>query len=236
MASGFDGLGETVEKHPALIALAVAFVAFLAWMQSRNQPVTTREYTFAGGGAARAIDPNAAAISEAAISAGVANLGAVAQLVGLQDSNHSALTASLTQTGASRDLGLAETEASRTTGLASISAALRSSLFATEANRDVSLAGIDAQHDVSNNQTAAGVTIATGQTAAQITAAQITANIQAQQIAAQRDADKRAADNQNFAIQADKDKARAAANAGIVNGVVNTVGNVISALNPFNWF
>ncbi len=246
MATGMEGLGETIEKHPVVVALAVTLVAFLAWMQSRNQPATVTEYTFAGGGKARAIDPNAAAIEQAAIQAGVANLGTIAQLVGLQDSNSAALRGSLAQTEAARATSLAQTDAARVTGLASIDANLRSSLFATEAQRDVSifqataqrdatLHQIDATWDATNQQTSAGVTIAQGNNAAQIRAAELTAQSQAAATAAQREAAKLAADNANFAIQADKDKARAAANASIVNGIVNTVGNVISALNPFHW-
>lgn len=254
------GVGEVFEKHPWLIAGAIGLVALVAYLQSRNAGTAsdTREYTFAGGGTARGIDPEAAAISQAAISAGVQNISAVAQLAGLYDTNRSALTGelartsaerdtSLAGTGAARDTALAQTEAARTLGLSSISASLRSALFQTESNRDVALAGTAAQRDTSLAATAAqrdiayhgdetSITVNSARTAAEMEAARLTNAAQLAATAAQERAARLASDNQNFSIQASKDIARAQANAGIVNNVVGTIGNIVSALNPFSWF
>lgn len=254
------GVGDVFEKHPLLIAGAIGLVALIAYLQSRNSGTATdtREYTFAGGGTAKGIDPEAAAISQSAINAGVANIGTIAQLAGLYDTNRSSLTGELARTSAGRDTSLAETyagrdsslaqtEAARTLGLSSISASLRSALFQTEASRDVALAGTAAQRDTSLAATAASrdiayhgddaaIAINTARTSYDLEAARLTHAAQIATTAAQERAAKLAADNENFRIQASKDITRAQANAGIVNNVVGTIGDIVSALNPFSWF
>lgn len=237
-----EGLSKEIEKHPALIALAVLVVALLAYLQAKNSPPSAQSVTFAGGGAARGIDPEAAAIEQSAISAGVANLGTIAQLVAEQDTNRTALTGHLADTSAAERTSLAGIAANQETADAATAAGVTVAGY----NRDVSLAGISAQQattlagisatqETTDAQTAAGVTIASGNNATTLQAAQINAATQAAAIAAQSDAQKRADANQAFSIQAQKDIARANANSNIVNGIFNTIGNVVSSLNPFHW-
>lgn len=236
-----ESLIETVEAHPAIIGALVVGVAILAYMNRGSSAPEAREYTFAGGGAARAIDPNAAAIEMAAISAGQANVSTISQLIGLQDTNSASLAGLRDSNASALNASLAQTESGRQTGLASIGASLRAALFASEVQRDTSLAATSAQRDVSmygigaaqettDRQTDAGVTIASGQTAAQITAAQINAVLAGQSIDAQRYAEKLRSDNENFRIQASKDIARAEANAGIFSSILGFGASFLGAL------
>lgn len=256
--NALGGIGDVFERHPWLIGGLVLLVALIAYLQSRNSAPATTEYTFAGGGTAKGIDPEASAISQAAISAGVANISTVAQLAGLYDTNQASLSGELARTGAERDVSLAQTSAARETslaqtgaartlGLASISANLRAALFQTEATRDVALAGTAAQRETDLARTAAGrdiayhsddtsITIAQARTAADIESARLTQAARMAEINATERANKLMADNMNFQTQAGKDIARAQANAGIVNNVIGTIGDIVSALNPFSWF
>ena len=112
-------LAALVKKHPEFIGLAVIVVIVLAWMQSRNGGGSSPDYSggdvsFTGGGVGRApLDPNAAAIEEARISAGSSNLTTLSQLyLGL---NQARFESDVEQgrTSASLSASLAQTEASR---------------------------------------------------------------------------------------------------------------------------
>jgi hypothetical protein len=198
----FAGVTEELEKHPLWIALAVVAVALLAFMQ-RSGGQQAQGYSFAGGGAAAPIDPNAAAIEEAAIQAGSTNVSTLASLLGLENTNQAALTGSLASTSAARDVSLSQTAAAR----------------------DVGLAGIAAQEEVANAQTAADEVKFGQATNAQITAAQITAGVQRATIDAQQQRDLAAIQaNENvaqFQTQAAKDIARAGDNTSIVQGIIH---------------
>ncbi len=227
-----------LKEHPAAVGALVLGVVVIAYMQSRNDNsgVTVQQYSFRGNEAAP-IDPNAAAISEAAIGAGVSNLGTIAQLIGLTDTNRTALTGSLAQTsaardvalyqtGATRDVALAQTDAAREVSLSNIAASLRASLFGTEASRDVSLAQTAAGERTAARQTDASVSVAQMENAEQLYVAGLNADAQRATLDYQRYVAKLNSDAQLFAIQADKDKARAAANAGIVNGIVGGLSSL----------
>jgi hypothetical protein len=208
MADGIESVGNTIKQHPLIVIGAIAVVLLLILISRSGQQTAT----FAGGGAAAPIDPNAAAISEAAISAGQANLTEIAQLIGANHASdddlastlgqsHDALSASLAQTSAARDVSLAQTSAAR----------------------DVSLEQIASNERTTNYSTSVAAGVANNQTAAQLTAAQLTA------------ANNRAAiDYQNqqalAALQTTKDVARAQDNTSIVDNVVNVVGGVVKAL------
>lgn len=203
-----------LREHPVAAGGVLVGVIILAYMQSRNSGGSQSPNYQYRGEIAAGIDPNAAAIEQAAISAGTQNLGTIAQLVGLQDSNATALTGSLAQTSAARDVSLSQTQAGKDVSLANIAANLRASLFQSEVQRDTSLA-----------TTGAAVSIAQGQNATTLAQSQINATVTQQQIDAARYAAKLQADNENFAIQADKDKARAQANSSIFGSII---GGIVS--------
>jgi len=199
--SGFAGVTEELEKHPLWIALAVVAVAILAFVQRGNQSSAPQEYAFAGGGAAAPTDPGAVAIEEAAIAANSQNFSTLASLLGLKDTNATALQGSLAQTGAARDVGLAQTSAAR----------------------DVGLASIAASEEVANAQTSAQIYEQQSASQAQITAAQITAGVQRaindSNAATEQAAIQANENNINFQTQASKDIARAQDNTSIVGGL-----------------
>jgi hypothetical protein len=131
-------LAALVKKHPEFIGLAVIAVIVIAYLQSRGNggggaPSDAGDsVTFTGGGVARPpLDPNAAAIEEARISAGSTNLTTLSQLV----------------------LGLNQAQFEKDVQQGQTSAALSASLAQTEAQRhavdvasstDISLANINA--------------------------------------------------------------------------------------------
>jgi hypothetical protein len=207
----FAGVTEELEKHPLWIALAVVAVALLAFLQRGNSG-NQQDYTFAGGGAAAPIDPNAAAIEEASISAESTNFATLASLIGLEDSNRTALTGSLAQTSAARDVAMGQTSAAR----------------------DVSLAGIAADEEVQNARTSADIYNTQNTNAANITAAQITAGIQRALIDSQTQTEQQAIQAQenvtNFQTQAQKDIARAGDNTKIVDGIIHFAEGLIAWL------
>jgi hypothetical protein len=204
----FAGVTEELEKHPLWIALAVVAVALLAFIQRGNSG-NQQSYTFAGGGAAAPIDPNAAAIEEASISAGSTNFATLASLIGLEDSNRTALTGSLAQTSAARDVAMGQTSAAR----------------------DVSLAGIAADEEVQNARTSADIYNTQNTNAANVTAAQITAGVQRALIDSQTLTEQQAIQAQEnvaqFQTQASKDIARAGDNTSIINGIVHVGEDVL---------
>lgn len=203
-----SSVSQIFEEHPLAIAGAIAVVAVLAYVSSRNQPATTTstEYGFAGGGQAAPIDPNAAAIEEAAITAGSRGVSTIASLLGLEDTNNANLTASLAGTTAAAQV--AETQSAN---------ALAASLAQTQAQRDTSLAETAAQQEVIDQQTQAGLTLGTAQTAAQVQQAQIAATTQQAQIAAQQAAAVRASNN---AAAAQKAQNKSNTTQEIISGVV----------------
>lgn len=112
-------LAALVKKHPEFIGLAVIVVIVLAWMQSRNGGGSAPDYSggevsFTGGGVARPpLDPNAAAIEEARISAGSTNLTTLSQLyLGLNQASYER-DIEQGRTSASLSASLAQTEAAR---------------------------------------------------------------------------------------------------------------------------
>lgn len=233
MADG--SITDVIERHPALISLAVLFVAILAYVQG-NKRNSNPSYSIAGATHGQ-LDPGAVAIEQSAISAGSTNISTLAALVGLEHSNDNATT----QAGYSRDLGIFQAGAARDVANAQTAASVTTAgyardtaIFQATAARDASLAATAAAQEVADTATAAGVTISGQQTAAQTTAAQLTAQTQQAQIAANAAAAKQEADNNNFAIQAQKDIARAADNTSIVNGITNVVGDVFKFFT-FSW-
>lgn len=189
---GFAGVTEEFEKHPAWIAIAVVAVAIIALMQRRNSTPSDTQYTFAGGGAAAPIDPSVAAIEQARISAGSQNIGIVAGLLGLENTNATALTGSLAQTSAAKDVELARTAAAEEVANAETSAQLYAAQGAT-----------------AEQLTAAQITAGVQRALIDSQSATDAAAIQAQENVA------------NFQTQAQKDIARAGDNTSIVQGVIN---------------
>jgi hypothetical protein len=221
-------LASVVRKNPELIGAAVVLVALLAWWQSRNQAGGTTDdgVNFSGGGSrSGTVDPGVVAIEQSRIEAGSANLSALASLVlGSQQSTDS-LHAFQSQNDAQLEADLARTGANERTSLASTRAQ-------SEVQLQQILSGIEiAQFETSARTEAARISAA-GQAA--VTAANLQAAGYARDVAL--DAQSRNQDTANFQTQASKDIARANANAGIVNGITNTIGDIFSALNPFNWF
>lgn len=195
------GISAEVEKHPGLFALAIGLVAILAYVQSRNSGPTYVEGSYAGGGTAAPIDPAVAAIEQARINAGAENVQTLASLVGLENTNQNALSASLAQTGAARDVSLAQ----------------------TAAERDAALAGIAAQHDVADRQINANETLGLNAQTVDLATANINAAIQAQSIAANQDVEK-------TRLQFEKDMARAQDNTNLATEFFHGVVNFATAL------
>jgi len=131
-------------------------------------------------------------------------------LLGLKDTNATALQGSLAQTGAARDVGLAQTSAAR----------------------DVGLASIAASEEVANAQTSAQIYEQQSASQAQITAAQITAGVQRaindSNAATEQAAIQANENNINFQTQASKDIARAQDNTSIVGGLFHLAEGVLS--------
>jgi hypothetical protein len=156
-------MGDLIKKHPELIAALVIGVVILAYFNSRSAaPVSSGsaggDLTFTGGGVqAVPVDPNAAAMTEAQISANSANLSTLSQLyLGLQ------------QTAASQDVTNNQTNA-----------ALSAAMAQTEAQRVVGLASIDSQTEIAQGQTAAQIQEANISSTEQLNAANITSQMAA---------------------------------------------------------
>ncbi len=192
-----------LKERPVLAGAIVLGVAVMAYLASRgSDSSTTTDYAFRGD-VAKGIDPNAAAIEQAAIAAGTQNLATIANLAGLQDSNANALKAEL-----------AQTNAAKTVSLSSIAANLKAALFQTEASRDVSLA-----------QTGATVSIAEGANATQLRAAELNDSFNRTSLAAQQQMYALHEGTERFQIQSQKDIARANANAGIIGDIFGGVAS-----------
>lgn len=227
-----DGTEKSFMSHPLFIGGAILAVALLAYLTTRGgQGTTVVDATFAGGGAARAIDPNAAAIEESAITASGTEYG---QLLSYLSGLHS--------TDASESVDLAQTAAGRDTSLANTSAALTSSLAQTEAQRQVSLSNIASSQEVQDARTAADVVENGATNAANLSQLQVTSATQlaiananasnaAAEIASQADQAKATLQAQtNAGINANqtaKDLARAQDNTGIVNTLINGISSVV---------
>lgn len=231
MANPLDNINELANEHPYLIVGLVVLVAGFAYLSSRGRG-STQAVTFAGGGAAPGIDPNAAAIEEAAIAAGTQNVGLIASLLGTKDTNASALSASLAQSSAARDIAVTQANDALQGSLAATSAQEEASLAQTAAQREAALAAISANQETTDAQTSASVTISGQQTAAQIAAAQLTADTQraaitsSQQIAQQQIAAQLAA--QNNTNQTAKNISRANNNTSIVQGILDLAGGALA--------
>lgn len=202
-------LAAFVNRHPAVIGVAVVLVALIAWMQSGSAQ-SGGGVTFTGGGIApNPVDPGVVAIEQARITAGSQNISTLAELLFGEHQSADALAA-------------AEAESSNnlTASLANTSASLSASLAQTSAQRDESLAS-----------TQASVDIASTQASAQTVAARINADTQAAIAASNAAVAKLNADNETFRIQAAKDEARAADNTSIVNGILHLGGEVLGILS-----
>lgn len=197
-----------LKERPVIAGGIVLAVALLAYLASRkNGSGDDTAYAFRGDAAA-AIDPNAAAISQAAISAGTANIQTIAGLAGLQDTNANALNAQLAQTSAARDVSLS-----------GISANLRAALFSTEAQRDESLA-----------QTAAGVTVAQDANATALEQSRIYNAYQQDALATQRYIAGKQTEADIRAAEAARDAARSQAKAGFWGSLFGGLAPVLGAL------
>ncbi len=230
-----------LREHPLVVGGAVVAVALIAYMQSRNDsaPAASQGESFATSGesVAAPLDPGVVAIEQSAISAGSQNFSTVANLVGLQDSNRTALTSALATTEAQRTVALAgnqaamfATEAGRDVSLANIAASLRASLFQTEASRDTAMYQTQVTGEVSNRQTDATLSAEQMRNAVNLQAYQISADTARRQIDAQREAAILDANNRNFAIQAQKDIARAQDNTDLVGGLFKLGASLLAFL------
>lgn len=107
-------VSELFQKHPWAIFAAIFVVALLAYLSSRNSTSGVSDTTFTGGGViAPPMDPNEAAIEQARISAGQANIGTLAALVLGSEQTNAELTASVTGTNASQEVADRQTNASQ---------------------------------------------------------------------------------------------------------------------------
>jgi hypothetical protein len=106
---GFTGL---FKEHPVIMVVSVVAVALIAWLASRSNS--------SGAGSAVIVQPandpnastNAAAIAQANIAAGAANISTGASLIGAESTNAAALRSSLATSEAARQVGLSQIEAS----------------------------------------------------------------------------------------------------------------------------
>lgn len=156
-----DDIIAGIKAHPVIVAVAVIIVAALGLYVSKQSAAAGQSAAtgggnatgFAGGGAASPIDPNAAAISEAAISAGATNVQTLASLIGLEDTTQAGLTSSLASTAA----GTYATEVGGNVALGE-----------SANNRDVALATLDAQEQEAQdaNSTSLGLASISAQAAA----------------------------------------------------------------------
>lgn len=109
MAEGGGGIMELIKEHPGAVMFAVIAVVLLAYF---SRSTTTQQVMLQP-----ATDPNAGAyardISLAQIQAQTTNVSTLASLFGLEDTNKSAVTTSLAQTQAGRDVQLAAIEAAQ---------------------------------------------------------------------------------------------------------------------------
>jgi hypothetical protein len=149
---------EFLKKHPEMVGIAVAAVAIIAYMQSRNdaQAATTGDggVTFTGGGVQAApMDPNIAATDQARIAAGSQNVGILASLILGENQSNNAVTAALAQSHDALNAALASTAAGERTAVAATSASLQSQLAGIAAARDSALAQAQAAVDIAHAST-----------------------------------------------------------------------------------
>lgn len=106
------GFGGLFKEHPVVMAVSVVAVALIAYLSSRKS----------GGGSGTAVianpavDPNAgtnaAAITQANIAAGAANVNTAANLIGAESTNAANLRGALAGAEVGRQVGLSQIEAS----------------------------------------------------------------------------------------------------------------------------
>lgn len=149
------------KEHPAIILGAVGIVVVLALMNrssgSQAQP------TFAGGGAAAGIDPNAAAIEEAAISAGQSNVQSLASLIASENQTGAELTGSLAQTEAG--VTIAESTNAAQVAAAQINATAAGNIAALNAQSEAQRIAAEQATQAGNNATAQNIARAHDNTA-----------------------------------------------------------------------
>ena len=215
-------MGDLFRKHPELIGALFIAVALLAYFASRSGGgggTSSDDITFTGGGvASRAIDPSVAAIEQSRIDAGTRNLSTVAQLY----------------------LGLTQSADQLEAYQTGTSAALESDLARTSSGERVSLAGIEAQRTIGLSQIASSVDLAHIYSAADLEAARITGATQ--QAIAQSNIElerQRLAQQEKLTLEqqaTERDIARVKAKSDFWDSAFGTIGDVVSAFNPFNWF
>lgn len=148
-----DDLASQFKEHPALIIGAVVIVAILAFMSrggSSSGPVAF------SGEQAPGVDPNAAAIEEAAIQAGQSGVSAIAGLLAQENTNASELTASLAQTQAGIDINASN----NATSLAASKINADALTSIAETNAQVEQQRTAAQQKVQSQQISSGQAIA----------------------------------------------------------------------------
>lgn len=106
---GFTGL---FKEHPWAMMGAVIAVALIAYLSSRGGGSGSSTTVLAQPAADPNASNNAAAITEAGIAAGAANVSTAANLIGSEASTAANLRGSLAQSEVSRQVGLAQIDAS----------------------------------------------------------------------------------------------------------------------------
>lgn len=142
-----DGLMKVVEDHPAIVGLAV--VGIVVALMLRGGGTAQAQPTSFAGYSAPNIDPQAAAISEAAIAAGAQNIGTIASLVASQGQTEAAVTISGQQTAAQLEAARInaqvadlQTQAGLKAALAAIRADVQKAQFQKDVARASSNTGI----------------------------------------------------------------------------------------------
>lgn len=155
---GFTGL---FREHPLIMAISVVVIALIAYMASKSGGSGSGTTVIAQPAADPNASNNAAAITEANIAAGSANVGTAASLIGEESTNAAGLRSNLAQIEGSRQVGLAQIEADLAASEAQTAAAVTISGQQTSAQLEA--ARITAQSQAAAN---AGTNSAQGSTTA----------------------------------------------------------------------
>lgn len=236
---------EFLEKHPEAIGIAIAAVAALAYFSGGSSSSGTTDdgdITFTGGGVrANPMDPNQAAIDEARIAAGSANIGTLAALILGSKESDNALTAHMGDVSAavqsshdSLSASLAATAAGERVQTASIAGQLQAALASISAQRDTSLAQTQAGIDIAHEQYSTAAAIAGQYSQDQLAAAKYTADASVQIAKYNSDADYAAQQAAIAANNANNATAKSIASGqqktDIWTSVISGVGNIVGAI------